>query len=260
MNDSRASTAISPAGSREHIAGLTQQPMAEGEFLEPLRLIDRQLLRVFRGGRSLGISELIDALGVTATAIRQRLQRLLEAGLIQRRKVIAGRGRPAFDYCLTVQGQRQSGADPTDLTEAMWQEILALADTDLRKGILSGVAKRLGRSYADRITASAADADADLSLGEKMRLLSGALAGQQVDTRSGASRGGTANLPLLNICVCPYPVLRDAAQDRSMCQLETEIFSEALGAPVELSSCVLDGDASCHFVPAVNAERIPVPI
>lgn len=231
-------------------------PKAAVQPLDPVRWVDTQLLRVFRGDQSLGIGEMAEALGVTATAIRQRIERLMTAGMIQRRKVIAGRGRPSFVYRLTTQGQRCASADSTQLAEAMWQEILALADGDLRSDLLLAVAKRLGRGYAQRISADAAGAGR--SLGEKMQLLSGTLAAQQIDTRSGVSEGPEPGLPVLAICTCPYPVLRDVAQDRSMCQLEAEIFSEALGAPVELAQCVLDGDSSCHFVPAARPPAIPV--
>ena len=81
-----------------------------------------------RSGDSAGIGELTEKLGVTATAVRQRIDRLLEQGLIGREKVVEGRGRPTFRYRLTVEGYRRSGADPVALADAMWREILALPD------------------------------------------------------------------------------------------------------------------------------------
>ena len=217
----------------------------------PLRPHDTQLLRAFGRAQAMGIGELIEALGVTATAIRQRLQRLLDEGLIERQKVIAGRGRPAYEYRLTPAGRRCAGADSSALAEAMWQEILQLADVGSRRKLLAGVAKRLGQDYAQSIGAENG-AGSGVSLAEKMRRLGDVLAAQQVATHCGDRGEGTTELPLLDIRACPYPALRDAAADRSMCQLEAEIFSEALGEPVHLSHCVLDGDASCHFVPVAD--------
>ena len=43
--------------------------------------------------------------------------------------------------------------------------------------------------------------------------------------------------------------MTDSSDDRSMCRLEEQMLSEALGQPVELSSCRLDGDACCQFAP-----------
>jgi predicted ArsR family transcriptional regulator len=228
---------------------------------DPPRSIDTQLLRCLRGGRSLGIGELTETLGVTATAIRQRLQRLLAAGLVQRRKIVVGRGRPAFEYQLTEQGQRCVGANAAPLAEALWQEVLALADDGPRQQILAGVARRLGRSYAASIAAG--QECGELSLSERMQRLGEVLATQHIHAQCGATErsrsAGTdasGELPLLDICDCPYPLLRDATPDRTLCQLEAEIFSEALGMPVELADCVLDGDASCQFVPAKQAEAV----
>lgn len=226
---------------------------------DPPRSTDTQLLRCLRGGRSLGIGDLTETLGVTATAIRQRLQRLLAAGLIERRKVIVGRGRPAFEYRLTEQGQRCVGANAAPLVEAMWQEILALADDASRRQILTGIAKRMGRNYAASIAAG--DDSGELSLGERLQRLGEVLATHQIaaqcgasDKSCGAGAAAASELPLLDICDCPYPLLRDATPDRTLCQLEAEIFSEALGMPVELADCVLDGNPSCQFVPAIKTE------
>ncbi len=137
---------------------------------DDLRTVDRELLEAMRGndlvgqrdcegasdasagaislGRdSVGIGQLTKQLGVTATAVRQRLDRLLEMGLIEREKIVHGRGRPTYQYRLTVTGHRRSGANPIDLAEAMWREILAIPDPEAREHVLAGVAARLGRQY-----------------------------------------------------------------------------------------------------------------
>ena len=101
--------------------------------IEQLRSVDRELLVAMRSGESFGIGELTNLLEVTATAIRQRIERLLEMGLIDREKIVAGRGRPTFEYRLTVEGHRRAGANPADLAEAMWQEILSLCGVSVRE-------------------------------------------------------------------------------------------------------------------------------
>ena len=58
-----------------------------------------------------GVGELTDRLGVTATAVRQRIDRLLELELIDREKFVAGRGRPTFRYRLTVVGASSGGGE-----------------------------------------------------------------------------------------------------------------------------------------------------
>ncbi|WP_144057827.1 helix-turn-helix transcriptional regulator [Novipirellula maiorica] len=204
--------------------------------INELRSVDRELLMAMRSGDAFGIGDLTEQLGVTATAIRQRIERLLESGLIEREKIVAGRGRPTFQYRLTVRGHRRAGANPAELAEAMWQEILAIPDPKIRQQLLSSVANRLGRQFATQV-------DQDQSFESRMIKLSEMLTDRQITTE--ISHAG--DLPVLDICACPYPSLTDTSDERAMCRLEEEMISEALGRPVHLSSCRLDGDHCCQF-------------
>jgi DeoR family suf operon transcriptional repressor len=58
-----------------------------------------------------------------------------------------------------------------------------------------------------------------------------------VDTRSG--------VPTLTLRDCPY--LELAEVDRTVCQMETMLFSQLLGNEVVLSQCRLDGHGCCQF-------------
>ena len=213
--------------------------MNHPSLVEPLRSVDRELLVSMRGGEAWAIGELTDALGVTATAVRQRIERLLDTGMIDREKIVAGRGRPTYRYRLTVAGHRCAGANPADLADALWREVLAIDDESLRAQILSLVAARLGQQFAAQV---AADQNAD-SFESRMEKLSEMMAAQHMATE--VSHAG--QLPVLDIGMCPYPSLTDVSDDRAMCRLEEQMISEALGQPVHLSSCRLDGDSCCQF-------------
>ena len=208
------------------------------QTVEDLRSVDRELLMAMRDGEAMGIGELTETLGVTATAVRQRIDRLLEMGLLDREKIVAGRGRPTFRYRLTVIGHRSAGANPADLADAMWREILAIGDEALRTRILSAVAARLGRQFAAEVVGEEND-----SFERRMQKLSEMMSARHMATE--VSHSG--QLPVLDIGACPYPSLTDASADRAMCRLEEQMISEALGQPVHLSSCRLDGDACCQF-------------
>ncbi|MCO8125220.1 MarR family transcriptional regulator [Stieleria sp. TO1_6] len=204
----------------------------------PVRSVDRELLLAMRDGQLVGVGELTETLSVTATAVRQRVERLLQRGLIEREKVVSGRGRPTYRYRITDRGRRINGADSTELAEAMWHELLAIEDLDLRDQLLRSVATRLGRQYAAQLDGSA-------PLEERMRVLSQLLSARRVcsDVIS------AGELPVLDISACPYPTLADNTDDHSMCRLEEQVLSEALGNPVHLSQCRLDGDSCCQFSP-----------
>lgn len=202
-----------------------------------LRPVDRDLLMALRSVEVAGVGELTKILKVTATAVRQRVERLLELGLIQREKIVSGRGRPTFKYQLTQDGLRRTSVNATKLAEAMWQEIIALEDEQIRKDLISSVASRLGKQIASEISFN------DASFEMKMQLLSQSMASSQMDTTVKTS----SSLPVLDIGTCPYPSLTSVSDDREMCRMEERMISEALGQAVHLSSCRLDGDSCCQF-------------
>ena len=65
---------------------------------------DRGLIELLRRQGQLGIGELTAAMHVTATAVRQRLVRLMAGGLVQRETNKVPRGRPSHRYSLTEKG------------------------------------------------------------------------------------------------------------------------------------------------------------
>ena len=218
-------------------------PKSTSLLSQELRSVDRELLIAMRGCDSVGVGDLTQSLGVTATAVRQRIDRLLDMGLIEREKVVAGRGRPTFRYRLTVSGYRSVGANPTEIADAMWREILEVKNTEVREQLLSAIAIRLGRQYAVQVQSAESQSSDPQSFEARMQRLSGMLADRHVTSEVTHS----GELPVLDIGACPYPSLIDASDDRSMCRLEEQMFSEALGKKVELSSCRLDGDSCCQF-------------
>ncbi|MEM1068303.1 MAG: MarR family transcriptional regulator [Planctomycetota bacterium] len=212
-----------------------------------LRPVDRELLVAMRDGEEMTIGELTEKLGVTATAVRQRIERLLASRLIDRQKTVAGRGRPTFRYHITIEGHRRAGASPVNLADALWREMLAIEDETLKQHLLSSVAARLGRQYASVVSDSVQEDD---PLEVRMKRLTEVFAAQQMEVE--LSHQG--QLPVLDIGSCPYPSLTDASDDRAMCRLEEKMISEALGKPVHLSSCRLDGDSCCQFTAKDSGE------
>jgi len=238
------------------------------ENVDTVRSSDAELIQIMRDGDLQTIDELKAALGVTATAVRQRIERLLESGLVQREKVVAGRGRPVFKYVLTIDGHRHGGADAAEFAEAMWREIMMLRDSPIRRRLISAVAKRLGMMYATRLSEHASRLSGSLgaagpasvgqwpdqpSLEQRMRSLSSVLTRQQISAGVHVARFEDSSLPVLDIGACPYPTLRDHPSDRSLCKMEEEMLSIALGTPVHLTSCQLDGGHCCQFSPSTVA-------
>ena len=85
------------------------------------------------------VQEVGASIGVTATAVRQRLTRLCGSGLISRELVRMGRGRPHFVYKVTEKGLRQLGDNYGDLALILWREIHKIADPAMRVAISNRV-------------------------------------------------------------------------------------------------------------------------
>ena len=194
---------------------------------------DTIILDLLRKNEAMAVTELAEAMEVTSTAVRQRLNRLMAQELIQRSSTRQGRGRPLHHYRITDKGRRKAGSNFADLAMAMWQEISQLEDLEIRKMMLRRLAKRLAEMYSGKIRGD--------NLQEKMQALSELFAERRVpmDVQSQDS------LPVLTATACPYPDL--AERDRSICSVEQMLYSELLGADVQLSSCRLDGAECCSF-------------
>jgi len=196
---------------------------------------DIALLDLLRTQGPQSVSQLMGAMQVTATAVRQRLTRLLKSRDIERATERMSRGRPVHRYRLTEQGRRRAGANFADLAIALWQEIREIKDAEVRRGLLSRISGRLSALYASQIRGS--------SLEERMESLAELFRERKIPFEVAKSN----DLPVLHAMACPYPEL--AEQDRSVCSMERMMFSELLGENLRLSNCRLDGHSCCTFEP-----------
>ncbi len=199
---------------------------------------DKAMLDFLRRDGAVTIAALVAEMGVTATAVRQRLQRLTDAGLIERQTERKGRGRPNHRYSLTEKGEQSAGTNFADMAVVLWEEIKSVDDPAVRRGLLKRIADRFVAMYRDQVTGE--------SLSERMTALAGVMGEREipftVDT--------TGELPVLSALACPYPEL--AKKDRGVCTMEKMMLSEMLGENVRLSECRLDGATCCTFTPSTS--------
>jgi predicted ArsR family transcriptional regulator len=244
---------------------------------------DGDIVDLLRQTGSMCVSELAEATDVTATAVRQRLSRLMEQGLVGRHTLRSGRGRPSHRYVLTEKGQRQSGSNFVDLAMMLWQEIRSITEPSVRRGLIARLAKRMAGLYADRIEGETA--------GERMQAVAEVFGERNVPlavdtvttsaepkvlrkTGRGAESPARENplkviditpamrIPpasesaVLTVWACPYPELAEV--DRGICAMERMMFAELLEQDVRLTACRLDGDPCCRFQTGPLAVSNPV--
>jgi len=199
---------------------------------------DIPLLDLLRMSPSMTVSELAEALDVTATAVRQRLTRLMAQGYVERSAARAGRGRPSHHYALTTRGRRKAGSNFGDLAVALWAEIVAMPDVAVRRALVQRVSRRLAEAYEGQIE------------GESVERRMEQLAQVFRDRRVSFSVDNDGSKPRLTALSCPYPDL--AGGDRMICAMERQLLTKLLGTRLHVLQCRLDGDSCCSFEPEVT--------
>jgi predicted ArsR family transcriptional regulator len=204
---------------------------------------DKTVLDHLRRVGEATVGDLAVDMGVTATAVRQRLQRLMAEGVIERRTERKSRGRPNHRYLLTEKGERISGSNFADLASVLWEEIKAVEDPAVRRGLVKRIADRFAGLYQDHVSGE--------TLRERMTSLAGLMDAREIPFEVDS----TGDLPVLSALACPYPEL--AKLDRSVCTMEKLMLSEVLGESVKLSECRLDGAPCCTFTPSAAYVSTP---
>jgi len=194
-----------------------------------------RVIKLLVGNPPKTITELMDATGVTRTAVTEQLNELVGAGFVRRHtERLAGRGRPrhlfsATDAALTwlfVSHQRL-------VVPAMWRAIEEVGGAKLTEQVLRRVAQLLAEHYQQRVNARTPK--------QRLRQLVEAF----------REEGG-----LVEVCEddghlamrkrsCPFISMLD--ENQNICCVDLEMMSQIVGAPVVRTACRHDGDPCCVF-------------
>lgn len=181
------------------------------------------------------VQEICDVVGVTATAIRQRVTRLEAAGLIVCESLKAGRGRPRNIYRVSDAGLRHLGENYRDLALILWRTLHQVDDPAFKSQLFSAIRD----AFVSRFGKVALTG----SIHNRVSQLRDELVSQGYDFELAMAENG---LPVLREVSCPYQGL--ASSDSSICEMESTVFSQLLNADVSLGQCCMDGHSCCEFV------------
>jgi len=181
------------------------------------------------------VAQLVAESGVTTTAVRQQVYRLLLEGLVVRTKRRQGPGRPADVISVSERGRQLFGGHSDELCRLLMEEISEREGPERAREILRGVSRRIARQTHPMIGSG--------PLRERLRKLAALWQehGLLVDVDDDLSPSGLR----LTVFTCPYPDLADG--HREICEMERESVSELVGSRVTLDSCLLDGGRCCRF-------------
>jgi predicted ArsR family transcriptional regulator len=168
--------------------------------------------------------------------VRNRLTRLVESGMVERRAEQGGRGRPKHTYQASVAAQKMLGQNYADLAVILWDEMMrTVEDRKLRRILFGRITERLAEVYRAQVTG--------VEWERRLVQLGSILHDRGIETEVTGGDGGV--LPVLKQHSCPYYEL--AQVDRAVCAMERKMFEKVLGRGLRLSQCRLDGHRSCDF-------------
>ncbi len=194
---------------------------------------DQTMIGLLRSNPEMTICQLVDEMGVTATAVRQRLTKLMALGLVDRSHSAEGRGRPSHHYNLTDEGRKSLANNLGDLAVVLWQEVQKIPDALTRQRVISGAMERLAEKYESQIRGATFE--------ERMKSITHLFADRQIPV----SFESDGELPIIKVFGCPYPTL--AKDNRDICDMEKDLLAKVIGHPVGRSACQQDGDQCCSF-------------
>ena len=195
---------------------------------------DRKILEHLHKSACADIQKLCDVLGVTRTAIRQRIARLESAGFVGSELQGQTRGRPRHLYRVTAEGMHELGENYRELAVVLWEAITGYDDGVVRESLMTRVQNSLAERFRKQLTS-----------GESVENRLDQLADEMKSSGFNVESDHSGGLRILRETSCPFPMLADV--DEAICQVERRVLEQVLGAPVQFRSRCRDGQGCCEF-------------
>ena len=183
---------------------------------------DADLLDLIRIAGPLSVTELADAMEVTATAVRQRLTRLMAQSMIQREAI---RGGPGSSQASLLAHRQRLTPNRLELYRFRRDALAGdrpMGDENFGREVLRRISRALAAGYARR--------------SKEYSSRAGAITGRVCSIKAdpgGVGMGGQS-FHASNTCL---PRSESCGSiDQNICQMEKTMFSELIGNEVELTN------------------------
>jgi predicted ArsR family transcriptional regulator len=196
------------------------------------------LLRLRHDGPS-APEDLAAGLGASRTGVLQQLHALEGAGLVSRRAIRHGVGRPRHVYDVTDAAQDLFPTNYDGLANGLLAAIRAIGG----EGLVDDVFEERRRRTSDRVRQRLADRlPADAPLVERARELAVIQDEQGYLAEAVIGADGVIRLVERNCAIHHV-----AAGNAAACQAELDLFREVLGADVQRETHIAAGDRCCTY-------------
>jgi predicted ArsR family transcriptional regulator len=194
-----------------------------------------KIVKLMVGSPPCAVNDLVQAAGVTRTAVTEQLNELMAAGFVeQSAERLPGRGRPRHLYKATndalvllfSSGQRI-------VVPAIWKAVCEIGGEELKGEIRKRVSRIMADHYNGKVTAKKPE--------ERLRQLMSVLIDEGGILEAVNEEG---NLVIYKR-TCPFFTMVD--EDRTICSIDLDMMSQVVGRQILRTACRHDGDPCCKI-------------
>ena len=194
-----------------------------------------KIVKLLVGNLPHSVSDLVQATGVTRTAVTEQLHELVSAGFVeQSAERLPGRGRPRYLFKATNDALvLLFSSNQRLVVPAIWKAIHEVGGDQLKDKVRKKVSRILAEHYNGKVTAKKPE--------DRLRQLmsifieeGGILEAIEEDGKLVVYKRS-----------CPFISMVDA--NRTICSVDLDMMSQVVGRPVLLTACRHDGDPCCKI-------------
>ena len=194
-----------------------------------------KIVKLLVGNPPHSVSDLIQATGVTRTAITEQLNELVTAGFVeQSAERLPGRGRPRHLYKATKNALVLLFSSSQRLVvPAIWKAIYDVGGDQLKGKVLKRVSRILAEHYNAKVTAKKPE--------DRLRQLMSILIEEGGILEAVEEDGKLAVYKRS----CPFISMVD--ENRTICSVDLDMMSQVVGRPILRTACRHNGDPCCKI-------------
>ena len=206
----------------------------------PQSTLRRDILIQLRRGGPASPEQLATVLGASRTGVLQQLRSLENSGLVDRRTVRHGVGRPRHLYDVTPDAQVAFPTNYDGLAAGLLAAIEAVGGDELMNDVFDARRQLIAGQVRSRL---AERLPADAPLADRVRELAVIQDEQGYLAEAVIGADGVIRLVERNCAIHHV-----AAGNAAACQAELDLFREVLGTDVQRETHIAAGDRCCTYV------------
>ena len=194
-----------------------------------------KIVKLLVGNPPFSVTDLVQASGVTRTAVTEQLHELVTAGFVeQSAERLPGRGRPRYLFKATNDALvLLFSSNQRLVVPAIWKAIYDIGGDQLKGKVLKKVSRILANHYNSKVTAKKPE--------DRLRQLMSILIDEGGILEAIEEDGKL----VVYKRSCPFISMVDA--NRTICSVDLDMMSQVVGRHVLRTACRHDGDPCCKI-------------